>query len=94
MKNKRLKRILAICAAGLCFSSTASAADSLLCNGELAGEALPDGWEAVSYTSEGCAVTLEDGVITLSASQANDIRLRQYVAVEENTAYVLSAERT
>lgn len=92
MKTKRIKRIITFFAAILCFSSTALAADSLLANGELAGESIPDGWEAVSYSPEDCAITVEDGVATLSSDRANDVRLRQYVAVEENTSYVLSAE--
>ena len=92
MKTKRIKRIITFFAAILCFSSTALAADSLLANGELAGEGVPDGWEAVSYSPEDCAISVEDGVVTLSSDQANDVRLRQYVAVEENTSYVLSAE--
>ena len=70
----------------------ARAADSLLRNGELAGEGVPEGWTVRSYQKEEYAVSTENGETTLTSFEANDLRVCQTLEVKENTAYVFSAE--
>ena len=71
---------------------TASAADELLVNGELSGDGVPDGWEVISYLSEGFTVETADGEVIMRSAEPNDLRLGQYVEVEENTSYALTAQ--
>lgn len=70
----------------------ALAAGELLTNGELAGTGVPKGWEIRSYLTQGYAADAREGVVTLTAYDADDLRLVQRVEIEENTAYILSAE--
>ena len=93
--KRRLKPILALMAALLCVLSVptcAHAADSLLQNGELAGEEVPTGWEIRSYLKEDYSVSAQNGEVTLTSYEANDLRLYQTLTVKENTPYVFSAE--
>lgn len=69
-----------------------AAGETLLINGELAGTGIPEGWEVSSYLTQGYAADARDGVVTLTAYNEDDLRLVQRVEVEENTAYILSAE--
>ena len=90
MKMKKTVIFLLICC--VLMSISASAADDLLVNGELAGKGAPDGWAVMSYLPDHYTVTAEDGTVTLTSSDSNDLRLFQTVEVEENTNYVFSAE--
>ena len=56
------------------------------------GEGIPAGWEVSAYLAEGLSVSSQDGVVALTAHDPNDLRLIQTVKVEENTAYVFSAD--
>ena len=73
-------------------SMAAAAADELLVNGGLSGDGVPDGWEVVSYLSDGFSVEAADGEVILRSGEPNDLRLGQYVEVEENTSYALTAQ--
>jgi Gpi18-like mannosyltransferase len=73
-------------------SFSAAAADELLENGALSGEGIPDGWEAVSYLSDSFSVNAANGEVVMHCSEPNDLRLGQFVDVEENTAYALTAQ--
>ena len=88
-------KILSLAAALWCLFSlvpTAQAADQLLTNGSLAGEGVPTGWEVRSYLKENYTVQTQNGETALTSHQANDLRVYQTLEVEENTAYVFSAE--
>ncbi len=73
-------------------SVSALAAEPELKNGELCGDGVPEGWSFLSYVSESAGMSVEGGVVTMTAEDYNDIRLTQLVAVEPNTVYVLSGE--
>ena len=68
------------------------AEDPLLKNEELAGEGIPESWEVRSYLKEAYDVSADGGEVTLTSYEANDLRLCQTLTVEENTAYVFSAQ--
>ena len=88
----KLMSILLLCA-GL--TSTAMAAEEpVLVNGELgnAVNGVPEGWGVLSYLQSDFQVETDEGIATMVSTAMNDLRLRQTVAVEEYTAYVLTAE--
>ena len=92
--KRHLKRALSLFAAMIILSSfiCAHAADSLLENTGLFGEGIPEGWEVRSYLKEEYSVNSASGEVTLTSYDPNDLRLCQKLAVEENSAYVFSAE--
>lgn len=63
-------------------------------NGSLtdAVNGVPVGWRVLSYYPDGYSVDTQDGTVTLSSLEINDLRLCQTVEVEPETAYVFSAE--
>ena len=87
------KPILVLAAALLLFAPLrVLAADSLLVNGGFDGDGVPEGWEVRAYDKENYTVQTENGQVTLTSFASNDLRLCQTLEVEENSAYVLSAE--
>lgn len=88
---KRSTALILLLAAFLTLPVLAADSPTLL-NGALEGDGVPEGWEVYSYQSQGYSVSAENGVVTLSAYEEDDLRLTQLVEVEENTAYVLSAQ--
>ena len=91
MKKKTALILILILSAAL-LPVRASAADELLVNGALEGEGVPDGWEVVSYLGDGFSVSAENGEVVMRSVEPNDLRLGQYVEVEENTTYALTAQ--
>ena len=71
---------------------SAQASDSLLKNGGLDGSGTPEGWSVLSYDGGSASVSAEDGVVTISADDYNDVRLTQMVEVEPDTVYLLTGE--
>ncbi len=92
MKRKLSFIFIALFLALSLLSMAAAAADELLVNGGLSGDGVPDGWEVVSYLSDGFSVEAADGEVILRSGEPNDLRLGQYVEVEENAAYALTAQ--
>ena len=88
----KLLSVLLLCAV---LTSTAMAAEEpVLVNGELgnAVNGVPEGWGVLSYLQSDFQVETDEGIVTMVSTAMNDLRLRQTVAVEEYTAYVLTAE--
>ena len=76
----------------LLLTVTALAASEGLTNPSLEGTGIPNGWTASVYDGTTGSVSAEDGIVTLSASDYNDLRVLQSVETEENTVYTFSAE--
>ncbi len=91
MKSKRLLTWFIILCALLAIGAFA-ADDELLQNGNLRGEEFPEGWSVLSYLAQNYSVSAKDGEVTLVSGEPNDLRLFQTVTVDENTAYMFSAE--
>ncbi len=92
MKKRILSGVLCLLFLLPLFSAGALAAEPELKNGELSGDGIPDGWDVRSYLPDGYSAEAHDGIVTLSSSEYNDLRLTQLVTVEPGTAYILSAE--
>ena len=91
MKRKTIFILILILTMSL-LSVSAAAAEELLENGALKGEGVPTGWEVVSYLSEGFSVNADNGEVAMHCIEPNDLRLGQFVNVEENTTYALTAQ--
>ena len=95
MSRKKTVFLTAVLAFALCLSTVAVAAQQPdLENGSLtdAVNGVPVGWRVLSYYPDGYSVDTQDGTVTLSSLEINDLRLCQTVEVEPETAYVFSAE--
>ena len=95
MPKKLTKHIVALLvllflAAG--WPAQALAAGPELKNGSLAGEGIPESWSVLAYVAESSEVSADNGVVTISANDYNDVRLTQLVEVEPNTVYTLSGD--
>ena len=91
MSRKKTVFLTAVLAFVLCLSTVAVAAQQPdLENGSLtdAVNGVPVGWRVLSYYPDGYSVDTQDGTVTLSSLEINDLRLCQTVEVEPETAYV------
>ncbi len=92
MRFKKTVLIILLIAFVIPGGVSALAADELLTNPVPVDNAIPSGWEIRSYLAENYSVASGDGEFILSAKEPDDLRLTQLVEVEENTAYLFSAQ--
>jgi len=92
MRRKPVYTFLASLLLASVLAVTALCAEPELANGELRGDGVPEGWSVRSYLAEDYTLHAENGVVTLSSQDYNDLRLTQLVEAEPGTAYVLTAE--